>query len=241
MNAYTPEQMSNSNPITLQNIQDYAKRYFPNEFAKLPSVDKLPWGSVSPYRTKAQLSLKVASFRLRIGTNKSGEAVWAHQSLNRFNDVYQLCGLGRTLALTCPTPCVNLDRLFIPAFRTGGSSYREGGQKLGYELRTLIQYYFMLKGAIPEFEDFWALGSFEWAVKSVANGAPLNDISVDQFGHDAAERLLSVRSMVPYGQQIPATTPNKINQQSQDAIPKKEQKRAAEIHSINKIEEKSKL
>ena len=241
MNAYTPEQMSNSNPITLQNIQDYAKRYFPNEFAKLPSVDKLPWGSVSPYRTKAQLSLKVASFRLRIGTNKSGEAVWAHQSLNRFNDVYQLYGLGRTLALTCPSPCVNLDRLFKPAYRTGGTSYREGGQKLGYELRTLIQYYFMLKGAIPEFEDFWALGSFEWAVKSVANGAPLNDISVDQFGHDAAERLLSVRSTVPYGQQTPATTPNKINQRGQDTVSEKEQKRAAEIHSINRTEEKSKL
>jgi len=240
MNAYIPKQMSNSNPITLQNIQDYAKTYFPDEFAKLPPVEELLWVSASPHRTKAQLSLKIAPFKLHIGTNRWGGALWAHQSLDRYNDVYQLCGSERTLTLMRPWPCFDLDRLFKPAFRTGGISHREGGQKHGFELRTLIQYYFMLKGAIPQVEYFWSLGSFEWAVKSVANGAPLNDISVEQFGHDAAERLLCVRSMIPYGQQTPATTPNQVDHRSQDTVPNEEQKRA-ENHSMNRIEEKGKL
>ncbi|KAI4669405.1 uncharacterized protein J4E79_001448 [Alternaria viburni] len=203
--------MSNSNPITLQNIQDYAKKYFPKEFAKLPSVAGLPWESASPYRTKAQLGLKMAPFRLRSG--------YVSAQTNRAKQY------GLTRVLTVLTTSTNY----------------AVWNKSGYELRALIQYYFMLKGAIPEFEYFWALGSFEWAVKSVANGAPLNDISVDQFGHDAAERLLSVRSTVLYGQQTPATTPNKINQRGQDTVPKEEQKRAAEIHSINRIEEKNQM
>ncbi|KAI4704148.1 hypothetical protein J4E81_001212 [Alternaria sp. BMP 2799] len=93
----------------------------------------------------------------------------------------------------------------------------------------------MLKGAIPEVEPFWALGSFEWAVRSVAYGAPLNNVSVDQFGHAAAERLLSIRSMIPHEQQTPATTPNAVTLQIPDLLPNEEQTCTVEDHRTNGI------
>jgi len=137
--------MSNSDPITLQNIQDYAEMYFPTEFAKLPPVGKLHWTWVSPYRTKAQLSLKIARLKLFLGRDALNQAVWAHQSLDRSNELYKLCGQERTLHLACPLPLTfNLSHRFKGAIRDSTTAYRGGGQKRGCELQTLIQYYFML-------------------------------------------------------------------------------------------------
>ncbi|KAI4952310.1 hypothetical protein J4E91_003772 [Alternaria rosae] len=95
----------------------------------------------------------------------------------------------------------------------------------------------MLEGVIPNVEYFWALGSFEWAVKSVANGAPLNNVSVDEFSHAAAERLLSIRSMVPCGQQASAATSTQLVLQGQAAtLSNEEQTCTLEKHTTDRIE-----
>jgi len=154
--AYMPEQMSNSAPLTLQNIQDYAKRYFPGEFATLPPIEWLQWQSASSYRTKSQLSLMIAPLKLSIGHSgrDSRNKVWAHQSLDRVHKVYQLSGLDRKRTIACPSSHVDLYHPFRAAFRDHNFGSLEEGERRGCELRTLIQYYFMLKGAIPEVEPF---------------------------------------------------------------------------------------
>lgn len=90
---------------------------------------------------------------------------------------------------------------------------------------------------MPNVEYFGALGSFEWAVKSVANEAPLNNVSVDEFSYAAAERLLSIRSMVPCGQQASATTSTKLVLQGQAAtLSNEEQTCTLEKHTTDRIE-----
>ena len=79
----TFEQMASNDKVTLQNIQDYANKYFPDEFAKLPLAENLVWVPASQTRTRRQSFMKIALTKLRIGGYTGNQSIWTHKELNQ--------------------------------------------------------------------------------------------------------------------------------------------------------------
>ncbi|KAI4672657.1 uncharacterized protein J4E78_001158 [Alternaria triticimaculans] len=205
--------MASNDKVTLQNIQDYANKYFPDEFAKLPLVEDLVWVPASQTRTTTQWYMKIALVKLRIGGYKDIQSTWAHKELDQSpGGVYMLSGGQRILSVMLPH-IEDLCHPFKAAYRQSGYSFDMVGPDYGFELKTLIEYYFLLKGAIPPFKYPWAMDNFEWAVRSVANGAPLNNVPTTKFSADVETRMRSIQTMLPSAPHASAMLPAKIGTQ----------------------------
>jgi hypothetical protein len=161
--------MSANRPITLQDLQAYARKYFPDAFANLPSVDSLRWEPASPNHKNEQPGIQFATVKLFVGRHQfSQDEMWAHQNLY---DPYNI-HIGKTGS----GPTVEYYYISI----SGPFQYAYIGA--GHEVDILCSYYFLAKGLIPYFRSAEnALGKFEWAVRSIAQGATL-DVSYNDLG-----------------------------------------------------------
>ncbi|KAI4646803.1 hypothetical protein J4E93_005027 [Alternaria ventricosa] len=222
--------MASNDKVTLQNIQDYANKYFPDEFAKLPLVEDLVWVPASQTRTTTQWYMKIALVKLRIGGHTASQSIWAHKELDQSpGGVYMLSGGQRILSVILP----HIEDLCYPfkaAYRQSGYSFDMVGPDYGFELKTLIEYYFLLKGAITPFKYPWALDNFEWAVRSVANGASLNNIPTTKFSADAETRMRSVQAMLPSAPHASAMLPAEIGIQDRGIATMEDLRRTVKNH-----------
>jgi len=228
--------MASNDKVTLQNIQDYANKYFPEEFAKLPSAENLVWVPASQTRTRRQSFMKIALVKLRIGGYTASQSIWAHKDLDQSSGgVYMLSGGRRILSVMLPH-IEELCHPFKAAYRQSGYSFDEGGPDHGFELKTLIEYYFLLKGAITPFKYPWNLWNFEWAVKSVANGAPLNNIPTAKFRDDAEMRMRSMQSMLSSAPHASAMLPADVGVQDRSFVPMEDLTCTVKDHTSEEIE-----
>jgi hypothetical protein len=148
--------MSPTSLITLQNLQDYARKYFPDELAKLPSSESMTWARASPYRSSTQVHINIASKKLFIGYNKnSGRKYWMLHSLDFQSELYTIREGQKSLRRLQPKCLVFSHWQYVNPVPQLQHALRcdETGPFLsafsGDELGTLCHCYFMAKGLFP--------------------------------------------------------------------------------------------
>jgi hypothetical protein len=184
--------MSANRPVTLQDLQAYARKYFPDAFARLPSVDSLRWEPASPNHKNEQPGIQFAAVKLFVGRHQfSQDDMWAHQNLY---DPYNI-HVGKTGS----GPTVEYYYISI------GGPFQYAYTGAGHEVDTLCSYYFLAKGLIPHFRPSEnALEKFEWAVKSVAQGVAL-DVPYNNVGNNSTKRMCELQTLLRKGAAARAT------------------------------------
>jgi hypothetical protein len=201
--------MSSDAPITFQDVQEYARRYFPDEFAKLPAVTELTWDAKMFKPTSTQANMKIVPMRLLVGAYKSDPSMqlWAYQSLDNSYDIWSRLGTRRKLskALHRLLHCTgssnwqicDLAEPFRYALRelcgwacTGDWTSQA---EIGKELELLMRYYFLAKGLIPGLKNLDDLGYLEVAVRSNAQQGPLTNEAIHDLISGSRTKLEAVR------------------------------------------------
>jgi hypothetical protein len=147
--------------------------------------------------------------RLLVATDNDCD-IWAYQSLDDEYEVLSIPQGKKALQHTYEHYWMyfTLREPFNSALRRGTTGlWRDDRQFVGYETDTLIHYYFLVKGLVTHFRSSLnSLEEFEWAVKSIAHGAPLNNVLFDYRHGRYAEKMRAVQETGTSRYTLPSAT-----------------------------------
>jgi hypothetical protein len=144
----------------------------------LPSclmLKSLTWSPASSHRTSIQKHIRIAPMRLLVATRNDRD-IWAYQNLDKNYEVLWMLQETNTLRWPYEHFWMNAEirELFKNTLRRRVPRFDE--------VHILIHYYFLAMGLVNHFNPSRnALGDFEWAVKSFAQGASINSVPYYNF------------------------------------------------------------
>ncbi|KAF2121710.1 hypothetical protein BDV96DRAFT_627972 [Lophiotrema nucula] len=186
--------------ISLQDLQSYARAYFPTEFSELPAPDTLKFENYNHQGTKYLKDLQIVGKRLDIGlmNGKSPRRVRFYGDLADCSLRWNLSQehILRPLTSDFSRVCSRITHPFSAA--VGSKKTQRGHLIVGIDgLDILIKYYFVARGLLPYFKDsHHGLVVFECVVKAVSKRQPLVFASQDNIttlDAQARERMLKIQ------------------------------------------------